>query len=178
MAPKLKNKPLSREDWKAYEARAAVLRDESIAKEAAKAALQYWYETGYSRADAKTPTLQIDSNLKVVGSIPGWQETKGTRNGYIMLANLLNETLRPVILRLDYRIYGGGLSGRELHLQVRAALGLEPKVSLRMVPFRPWYRHYRSSFPIPEAHAIPATDGQCRHLLGTTLLYYTYVHLR
>ena len=143
MAPKLKNKPLSREDWKAYEARAAVLRDESIAKaesiakEAAKAALQYWYETGYSRADAKIPTLQIASNLAVVASIPGWQKTKGTRNGYIMMCNLLNETPRPVILRLDYKIDGGGLTGRQLHLQVRAALGLEPKASLRMVPFRP-----------------------------------------
>ena len=143
MAPKLKNKPLSHEDWKAYEARAAVLRDESIAKaefiakEAAKAALQYWYETGYSRADAKIPTLQIDSNLAVVASIPGWQKTKGTRNGYIMMCNLINDTPRPVILRLDYRINGGGLTGRQRHLQVRAALGLEPKVSLRMVPFRP-----------------------------------------
>ena len=171
MAPKLKNKPLSHEDCKAYEARAA-------AREAAKAALKRWYETGFDRANDQIPTLQINDNLKVVGSIPGWQETKGTRNGYIMLTTLLNETLRPVVLRLDYRISGGGLSGRQLHLQVRAALGLEPKVSLRMVPYRPWYRHYRSSFPIPEAHAIPATDGQCGRFLGTTLLYYTYVHRR
>ena len=124
MAPKLKNKPVSRDDSKAYEARAAVLRDESIAREAAKAALQRWYETSYARANDKIPTLQINSNLEVVASIPGWQKTKGTRNGYIMMCNLLNETPRPVILRLDYRIAGGGLTGRQLHLQVRAALGL------------------------------------------------------
>ena len=83
MAPTLKNKPLSREDSKAYAVRAAVLRDESIAREAAKVALQYWYETSYSCAEAQIPLVQINSNLKVVASIPGWQETKGTRNGYI-----------------------------------------------------------------------------------------------
>ena len=149
----------------------------SIAKEAVKAAVQCWYETGYRRADAKIPDLQIDSNLAVVASIPGWQKTKGTRNGYIMMCTLLNETPRPVILRLDYRTGTGGLTYRQLHRQVRESLGLEPKVSLRMCPFRPWHRHIRSSFPIPEDHAIPAHDGQCKHLLGTTLLYYNYVHL-
>ena len=121
--------------------------------------------------------VQINSNLKVVASIPGWQETKGTRNGYVMMCNLLDETPRPLILRLDYRTCGGGLTGRQLHLQVRAALGLEPKVSLRMVPFRPWHRHIKSSFPIPEMDAIRATDCQCKYLLGTAVLYYAYVHL-
>ena len=61
MAPKLKNKPLSREDSKAYAVRAAVLRDESIAREAAKVALQYWYETSYSCAEAQIPLVQINS---------------------------------------------------------------------------------------------------------------------
>ena len=71
-----------------------------------------------------------------------------------------------------------GLTGRQLHLQVRKKLGLEPKVSLRMCPFRPWYRHFKNSFPVPEAEAISANDVQCTALLGTTILYYTYVHLR
>ena len=72
----------------------------------------------------------------------------------------------------------GGLTGRQLHLQVRKKLGLEPKVSLRMCPSRPWYRHFRNSFPVPEAAAISASDVQCTALLGTTISYYTYVHLR
>ena len=174
MAPKLKNKQLSREDWKAYEA----IKAESIAREAAKAAPQRWYETSYDRANAQIPTLQINSNLEVVASIPGWQEKKGIRNGYVMMSTLLDATPMPLILVLDYQRVGGGLTYRQLHRQVRESLGLEPKVSLRMCPSRPWHRHIRSSFPIPEAHAIPATDGQCGHLFGTTLLYYTYVHLR
>ena len=176
MAPKLKNKPLSRDASKAYEARCA----ESIAREAREAAqdaLQSWYTTAYRRADAQIPALQIESNLAVVASIPGWQKTKGTRNGYIMVCSLLDATPRPLILQLNYQIAGGGLTYRQLHRQVREGLGLEPKVSLRMVPFRPWHLHIRSSFPIREADAIRATDAQCKHLLGTTLMYYTYVHL-
>ena len=83
-----------------------------------------------------------------------------------------------MILELDYKDHhSGGVTCRELHRQVRTRLGLEPKVSLRMCPFMPWHRHIKSSFPIPEADAIPAHDRQCRHLLGTTLLYYLYVHL-
>ena len=93
------------------------------------------------------------------------------------MCSLLNAAPKPVILELDYKEDSGGLTYRQLHRQVRKSLGLEPKVSLRMCPFMPWHRHIKSSFPIPEAHAIPAHDCQCRHLLGTTLLYYTYVHL-
>ena len=95
-----------------------------------------------------------------------------------MTCTLLDATPRPLILVLDYKQKPrGGLTFRQLHRQVRERLGLEPKVSLRMCPFRPWHRHIKSSFPIPEAYAIPASDAQCTHLLGTTLLYYTYVHL-
>ena len=74
--------------------------------------------------------VQINSNLKVVASIPGWQEKKGIRNGYVMMCSLLDATPRPLILVLDYQIAGGGLTYRQLHRQVRESLGLEPKVSL------------------------------------------------
>ena len=178
MPRKLTNKPLSRDDAKMAALARALQRDETIANEVAKAALNSWYDTGYSRARQLILEEQIESNLKVVASMPGWKERKGIRNGYIMMRSLFNEVPRPVILELDYKDHhSGGLTYRELHRQDRTSLGLEPKVSLRMCPLMPWYRHIKCSFPIPEAHAIPAHDRQCRHLLGTTLLYYSYVHL-
>ena len=48
---------------------------------------------------------------------------------------------------------------RQLHQQVRIKLGLEPKVSLRTCPFKPWHRHIKNSFQIPEHHAIHAHDS-------------------
>ena len=149
-----------------------------IARNAAKYALQGWYTHGRNRADAIIPQMQIDSNLKVVAAIPGWQAEKGTKNGYVMLTTLIHGTLRPMILVLD-PVPGtpGRLTYRQMHQQIREALGLESKHSLRLCPFRPWYRYMQTSFPIPEHRALPATDAQCMYLLGTTLLYWSYVHL-
>ena len=92
-----------------------------------------------------------------------------------MLTTLLGGTLRPTILVLgsEYKPTGG-LTYRQLHQQVRKALRLGALVSLRMCSFRPWYRHMQRGFPIPELCALPATDAQCTHLLGTTLLYWSY----
>ena len=89
MPLKLKNRSLRREDF---------------ARAAAKAALWDWYETGYKRAMKKLPTMQIDSNLKKVASISGWQQKKGTRDGYVMLNSMLVGTLRPIILVLIMRL--------------------------------------------------------------------------
>ena len=164
---KLKNRSLTRDE-----------AHEHIVRSIAKVVLQDWYSTGYSRANALMPRIQIDDNLKKVASIPGWQEEKGLRNGYVMLLSSLSGRRVPVILQLEYgTIACGGITYRQLHHQVRAALQLEPKHSLRMCPFRPWYRHMTGSIPVPEKRALPASDGQCRHLLGTTLWYYCYVHL-
>ena len=94
----------------------------------------------------------------------------------VRLASLFGEP-RPLILQLDYSAHRtGGLTYRQLHHQVRESLALEKKVSLRMCSFRPWYRYITQGFPLPENCALPAKDIQCRHLLGTTLLYATYVH--
>ena len=109
MAPTLKNKSISCEYARAQEAAKEAAKDESIAREAREAAqdaLQSWYTTAYLRADAQIPALQIESNLAVVASIPGWQKTKGTRNGYIMVCSLLDATPRPLILQLNYQIAG------------------------------------------------------------------------
>ena len=153
--------------------------DEATARGAARIALADWYGQCYRRADKTTPHLQRDANLEAVKSIPGWLEKKGIRNGYIMVCTLLNATPKPLILELDYGTHAsGGITLRQLHQQVRNKLELEPKVSLRMTPFRPWHRHLTKNFPIPEECALGARDVQCTHLLGTTILYYTYVHLR
>ena len=164
MAPKLKNKPWRREDVEQY-----------AAKEAAKVALKKWYSIGFDIANAKLPRIQVDSNLKVVAQIPGWQANKGSKNGYIMLTTLVNGDITPMIVVLNYaEKASGGLTGRSLHQQVRATLNLEPKVFLRMVPFRPWYHYMQKDLPVPEKRALPANDVQCTRLLGTTVLYYTY----
>ena len=150
----------------------------AVAREAARNALGRWYTQGYTRADAAIPKMQVDVNLKVVASIPRWQEIKGPRNGYVMLTSIVQGTPRPVVLELDLDIRPSGrLTYRQLHRQIRGSLQLEGKHSLRICPFRPWYRYVQRGCPIPESRAIPATDAQCMHLLGTTLLYYAYVHL-
>ena len=150
----------------------------ATAREAARNALREWYAHGYNRADIAIPRMQVDTNLKVVATMPRWQELKGPKNGYVMLMSLVQGTLQPTIIELDFDTKPcGGLTYRQLHRQIRVALRLEGKHSLRICPFRPWYRYMRLSFPIPEHRALPATDAQCTHLLGTTLLYYPYVHL-
>ena len=188
MPRKLTNKPLSRDDAKMAVLARALQRDEAneakvldamgIANEVARAALSSWYEAGYRNAIQLIPKLQVQSNLEVVASMPGWFEKKTVKNGYIMMCSLFNRVPRPVIMELDYNGWNrGGLTYRQLHRQARESLGFEPKVSLRMCPFMPWHQHITSTFPIPEAHAIPANDRPCTHLLGTTLIYFTYVHL-
>ena len=154
------------------------LEKKVLAKKEAKEALADWYETGFMTAQKKIPQMQIEENLRIVASIPGWRAQKGDKNGYVMLTSLVSGTLSPVILELDYeRHCTGGLTYRQLREQVRKHLKLESKVSLRMCPDRPWYHHMANSFPVPERRALGASDGQCSNLLGTTLLYYTYVHL-
>ena len=151
------------------------------AKDAAKKALKDWYDTGYRRANDKLPAQQQESNLIEVAKIAGWKEHKGYRNGYVMLASNLSGTLTPMPVVLDYPLTlprrphehpTGGLTYRRLLKQVRRFLGLSPEESLRMCPHKPWYRHVHNSSPMPESKALKETDIQCRHLLGTTLLYH------
>ena len=177
MVVKLRNQPLY-----LFPAAEAVLRavgrskeEAVIARIVAKQALGHWYADAYERAERQIPLLQIESNLQEVSSIPGWQAQKGLRNGYAMLISL-NGNRKPVILVLDYEARAsGGLTYRQLYQQVRSSLHLEPKVSLRMVAFRSWYRYVTTSLPCPEHLAIPCHNGQCTHILGTTLLYYCYI---
>ena len=163
---KLQNRALLIEEHEAH-----------TAKGVAKCLLHSWYTNGFNRANAILPGMQVESNLKLVAAMPEWQKQKGPRNGYVMLTTLVHGTLRPTILVLDVEYTPSGrLSYRQLHQQIREALRLETKHSLRLCSFRPWYRYMTRSFPIPEHRALQATDAQCTHLLGTTLLYWSYVH--
>ena len=172
MARNLINKPLVLQDSRELAARDARQRTERAAKEIAKTALQNWYEHAYRNAAGQIPQFQQNANLQVVALMQDWLNRKTVKNGYVMLRTLFGDE-QPAILVLDYEMSAsGGLSYRELHRQVREFLRLHRNVSLRMVPFRPWYLY---AFPVPEQHAVPATDTQCRHLLGTTLSYYVYL---
>ena len=189
---KLENRSLLRKDaeilmWRTSARDAAIIALKgwcniyTSAKDAAKKALKDWYDTGYRRANAELPTQQRNSNLIEVAKIAGWRKRKGDRNGYVMLQSLVGGTLTPMPVVLDYPLtlrprpnehHAGGLTYRRLLEQVRRFLGLSPEVPLRMCPLKPWYRHMHNSFPMPQNKVLVATDIQCRHLLGTTLLYH------
>ena len=164
--PKFKNRPITREE-------VLQLEKKVLAKKEAKEALADWYETGYRTAQEKIPQMQIEENLRIVASIPGWRAQKGDKNGYVMLTSLVSGTLSPVILELDYESHcTGGLTYRQLHRQVREFLKLGPRDSLRMCPERPWYRHMQCKVPFPAHRALGVSDDQCRHVLGTSLLFH------
>ena len=169
MAPKLRNKAFRPDEVRHAEWRESYEQREAAneAREVAKVALMLWYETSYANVERDISKMQIDSNsMEIDGD---------SRNGYVWLTALFDGAPKPIPV-LDYEQNPTGrLTYRQLHQQVRQALCLEPKVFLRMCPFRPWYRHVKTSFPVPEHCALPVRDAQCTHLLGTTLLYYAYV---
>ena len=177
MGRRVVNRPLERKKAEELAAAQERCRAETAANQAAITALQQWYRRGRVNADAAIPMMQIENNLKRVKAIPGWRDEKGNENGYVMLDMLVSGELRPVIVVLDFTSKPSGeLTYRQLHRQIRGALELEPKVSLRLRCLRPWLRYMVTPFPV---HSIlPATDVRCTHLLGTTFLCYWYVHLR
>ena len=151
---------------------------EEAANVSARIALRNWYASSLYRANQLLPGIQINDNCRLLKKFPDWNATKNHRDGYIMLMSVLNGTRTPVTLCLNYgEAATGGLTYRELHRQLRCHLSLTPKSSLRVCPYRPWYHYETKGIPVPESRALPCEDNQCRHLLGTTLIFYTYVHL-
>ena len=186
MVQKLKNRSCRPEEAQAAAAAdaeaaaaAAIELEKQVARTVIQPALQRWYIRGYANVNVIIPGLQRESNLKLVAKIPEWQTRKGSRNGYVMVTTFITGTLKPIIIVLDYsgEFATGGLTYHQLHRQIRQTLDLADTVSLRICPHRPWYRHIQNSCSVPECMALPETDAQCRHLLGTTLLYFPYVHL-
>ena len=163
---RLRNRPLDETTVRALK--------EKAARETAVELLSGWVRRAFAKADERLYPLQVEDNLQQVSSIPGWMDKKGTANGYVMLTSMMDASLKPTILTLD----SGGLTYRQLHEQLRTALNLERRVSLRVIRYRPWHRWITRSCPVPEMEALPCNDIRCRRVLGTTLLYWTYVHLR
>jgi hypothetical protein len=150
----------------------------ALAKTEAKRALAGWYSSAYYRAEKQIPQIQIEENLQHVSAIPNWCMLKNVNDGYVMLRSLWNCMPTPVILKLDHSYGGPGtLTYRELYKRLRIHLSLESKYSLRVCSDRPWYRHSTERLVIPDRTLLPAGDSNCTHLLGTTLLFYAYVHL-
>ena len=150
---------------------------EKCANASARIALKDWYAFGLDQANELLPDIQINENLELLKTFPDWKATKHARDGYIMLKSMFN-TRKPVAIRLDYEAFqAGGLTYGELHTQLREHLSLTLIDSLRVCPYKPWYHHKTTSSPVPESRALPNNKSQCRHLLGTTLIYLTYIHL-
>ena len=178
---KIVNKRMPKPEVHAGECRMLRMQEDAnvkVANAAARIALRTWYAHSLDQADKIVRDIQIDENLELSKAFPEWKATKHIRDGYIMLMSVVNGTKTPVTMCLNYgdihRNYGG-LTFRDMHQQLRCHLSLTNKVSLRVCSYRPWY-HYESK-GILSYKALPSHDGQCRHLLGTTLLFYTYVHL-
>ena len=153
------------------------LTERAVAMAAAKEALTTWYRTGFYKADARLPQIQIEDNLKDLRYVHDWKDEKQSKDAYIMLRGHFSGSLTPVVLHLDVPdiwTSGGTLTFRQLYQQMRCHLQLSAKFSLRLCADRPWYNYIVSDIPVPENRALPANDSQCNHLLGTTLRYHHY----
>ena len=60
---------------------------------------------------------------------------------------------------------------RQLHTQRREHLSLLPMHSLRICTHRPWHPWMTQRCCVPEHRALPNNDHQCKHILGTTLVF-------
>ena len=116
-------------------------------------------------------------NLERLRAYPEFIERMGPKNAFIMLRSLFSEP-KPVTIRLCYEwTPKGEVTLRQLYQQVREALTIEAKVSLRLCRDTPWSGYVTDRSPVEEESALNCTDAKCNHLLGTNLIYYTYVHL-
>ena len=166
----LRNRPITTEEQLILAQRAAT----QMAEQVTKLYVAAWCRRGALIADQRMPMMQIEANLAHVQNIPDWKTRKSQKDAYIMVRRVFSGVEEPVILLLDH---SSSLTNRELHAQVRCHMQLSGKCSLRMCPYRPWYNYVTTNFPIPEHRAIPSNDGHCRHLFGTTVLCWLYVHL-
>ena len=79
--------------------------DESLtARGAAKEALTTWYRTGFYKADARLPQIQIEDNLKDLRYVHDSKDTKQSKDAYIMLRGHFSGSLIPVVLHLDFSV--------------------------------------------------------------------------
>ena len=149
--------------------------ERAVARDAAKKALNKWYKTGFYKANARLPQIQIEDNLRDLRYVHGWKDKKQSKDAYIMLRGHLSGSLTLVVLHLDFSVVPcGTLTFFQLYRQMRCHLQLSAKLSLRLCPDRPWYNYIESDIPVPKNQALPADDAKCDHLFGTTLRYHYY----
>ena len=160
-------------------------REISDARDTARLLLAGWYVRGAHRADVLSPEIQIEENFRSLATMP--KLIKNVKDGYVMICSKLDETPRPVVLKLDYGIHPtGGLTYRMIYDQVRSALQLLPAASLRLASWRPWFRFSNDTGGVPQRCLLPSTAWDAdlpsrawdaRALLGTTLIFYPYISL-
>ena len=144
------------------------------ARLAAKDALCFWYQAGYRQVCLKLRETQIDENLELAKKHLHFKDAKRLKDGFIMLKSMFGDP-EPVVIRLLYdEAPTGGLTYRQLHTQLREHLSLLPVHHLRICPHRPWYQWMTQGCCVPEHRALPNNDRQCRDILGTTLVFYSY----
>ena len=174
---RLVNRPMSKRECEDRARQATeLIKHEPTAREAARQALERWYQIARDNADIRLPKMQVDENLETVARLPGWIEEKGIRNGYIMYCSVLNKEFKPMILILDKNEDKPGLTYRSLHRQFRAHLNVPMAASVRICRFKPWHHYTQHPEPILEEAALPCNDKKCTALLGTSLMYWAYVH--
>ena len=142
------------------------------AKQMAQDALQKWYRSSTYRARQQIRLEQQNANFEELMALPDSGFT--IFDEYVMLRALFDEKLTPIVVALD-RL--GRLTYKSLHQQIRKGLGMELKESLKICPFRPWYIYEKDLIKVFDKNRLPSDITLCTHLLGTTFLYYRYVHL-
>ena len=163
-------------DYHDYILRQRRRREIADARDTARLLLAGWYAHGAHQADVLSPKIQIEENFHSLSTMP--KLNKNVKDGYVMICSRLDETPRPVVLKLDYDLRpDGGLTYRMMYDQVRSALQLPAKASLRLSSWRPWFRYSNDIGGVPERSLLPSSGKDARALLGTTLFFYSYISL-
>ena len=141
---------------------------EECARLAAKDALCFWYQAGYEQACLRLLQAQIDENLELAKKHLHFKDAKRFKDGYIMLKSMFGD---HTLWQFDYGMMVVLHISRQLHTQRREHLSLLPMHSLRICTHRPWHPWMTQRCCVPEHRALPNNDHQCRHILGTTLVF-------
>ena len=169
---RLRNRPLTPTEQQllALEAKRSAL---NLATQVARSILSEWYQSAADRAHRQLPRMQLKENRQLLQASHELRSRMCINHPFIMLKSMLGEA-KPVLLYYDHHCF---MTHAQLHTQVRCYLQLTAKDSLRMVPYRPWYNYTTTGMAVPEHRALPRDNNSCRRVLGTTVLYITYVHL-
>jgi hypothetical protein len=174
---RLRNRPLTPTEQQllALEAKRSAL---NLATQVARSILSEWYQSAADRAHKQLPLMQLNENRQLLQASHEPRSRMCINHPFIMLKSMFGEA-KPVLLYYDHppNHQRGSMTHAQLHTQVRCHLQLTAKDSLRMVPYRPWYNYTTTGMVVPEHRALPRDNTCCKRVLGTTVLYTTYVHL-